>query len=109
MLTLIMKREDLSTQKVQDIKDCFILFKREEVEFTDGVKYTVNKTIQDIPVGDKETTKATYVNISEYFQGHNVGNYVYDYVYYSNVLIPLLKNRFNLEHDEHCSCGHCHD
>lgn len=108
MLTLVMKRQ-LTNQQIKDIEDCFIYFKRDEVSFDDGIKFHVTKNIQEIPVDNSESVKVTYVNIAEFYNGINIGNYVYDHAYYSNILIPLIKNSFNMSDPEHsCGCGHDH-
>ena len=108
MLTLVMKR-DLTEQDRKDIEECFIKFNREEIKFDDGIKFKVVKTLNEIPNPPaKEPLKVTYVNISEYYNGTNVGNYVFDYMYYMNIIVPLIKSGIGIKHPEGCSCGHCH-
>ena len=107
MLTLIMKR-NLTNQDKKDIEECFIKFNREEIKFDDGIKFVVNKSIHAIPnPPQKEPLKVTYINISEYYNGANVSNCVYDYMYYMNIIVPLIRNGLGLTHPHECSCSEC--
>ena len=107
MLTLVMKR-DLTEQDRKDIEDCFIKFTREEIKFDDGVKFRVIKSLNEIPnPPHEECLKVTYVNVSEYYNGTNVGNYVFDYMYYMNIIVPLIKSGIGIKHPVGCTCGHC--
>ena len=66
------------------------------------------KPLNEIPnPPHKECLKVTYVNVSEYYNGTNVGNYVFDYMYYMNIIVPLIKSGLGIKHPEGCTCGHC--